>query len=305
MLDKNYLEDFYFLIENLKKNVENSRNKLYLIISENLSEEEYLNILSELEELFKKIMEKLYLINNFFNYLKEKGNKFKGESLDYLFFQIYFLIEKEERKFLIKRKTTIDLNSYIAKFINLANNFLLRINLFLERTELAKSILKKYFIVMSNETTHLEIVLEKIKELLRNYKLIELDKLIFNEIALKKLKKERNWNSLKLILHDLKVLIKEGLKGSNQLRIMPNNFIDYLEKHKKERIILRKINDKELIVYDILFDHLGKDKKDYERYWEGEVEVKIKNTLVLTKNLLSFIMADKENKIAKVLYELL
>jgi hypothetical protein len=305
MLSKNYLENFYFLIENLKKHVKFARDKLYLVISEELNEEEYLNTLSELEEIFKNITEKLYLLNNFFKFLKEKGTRFKGNSLDYLFFQTYFLIEKEERKFLIKRKQTIDLINYINKFIQLANNFLVRINLFLERSEVSTNILRKYFSIMSNETTHLEIIMEKTKNLLNSYSTIALDKLIFNELALKRIKKERNWNSLKLILYDLKVLIKEGLKGSNQLRIMPNGFIDYLERHKKERIILRKINNKELIVYDILFDHLGKDKKDYNKYWEGSVKINNNNVLVLTKPLLSFIIVDTENRIVKILYEFL
>jgi hypothetical protein len=294
----------YFLYELLNKDIKK------------LSEEELLKNLEIVEEALNGINQKIIDILEFFKQIEnDKKYYFNGKNLLLIFYNQYFLF-KEQKLFLIRNKKELfeyleSLKKHVNKLKDLSTNLVDKID---NNRELIYHILQKYYSLFSEEQSHMEYVLSKIKELEKFYFEIKIEKLYFSKLAIEKIKKQKNINSLKTIFMRLESLVKEGI--SNQIRIFgkgPDNLrlIDYPEGHTKERFALLPVyngnNIKEIIVYDIFFDHLGKDKKEYESYWRGEYLKLNKEEmlyLMLDKELLSFIMT-KENNILKTLLKII
>lgn len=130
---------------------------------------------------------------------------------------------------------------------------------------------------------------------------IFLKTLSFTNKALKRIKKENDKIREKEILEELKFLVLNGISANHQERLLNKykNFdlIDYLEHHKKQRIILFKKSEEEYQIIDILFDHLGRDELDYKRYWDGEENIDFNERVVLKeKELEDIFIQENYNK---------
>jgi len=281
--------------------------------SKNEEKEEIIELLNNLELLLNSLNDELELIKKLFEEISIYGYKFKDKNLFLLFYNYYFLF-KERNFFITKEEVLLEylekLKEHIKKLKDLVYSLLDRIN----DKKLVESILRKHYSIFSKEQSHVEYVINKTNYLIDNYYKIKINRLSFTDLSIKKIKKYKDINHLKIILLRLENLIREGL-NSNRLRLFNEglakelDLIDYPDEHTRERFALKPIykngNLDEIIVYDVFLDHLGKDKKDYENYWKGNIkETHTLRYLVLDKELLAFLLT-KDSNLLKLLLKII
>jgi len=297
----NYLFRFNERINDLFVLLKKTNNLLYSFLKDkpNYNEEELIKLLESVELLLNNLDKEIRLLKDLFEEIRINGYKFKDKNLLLLFYNYYFLL-KERSFFLIKEELLFDflekLNFHIEKLKEVIYGLLDKI----KNERLVHSILKKFYSIFSKEQSHLEYVINKTSFLIDNYNKIKINELIFTDLAVKKIKKYKDKDHIKILFLRLENLIREGL-NSNRIRLFNRGLakelglIDYPNEHTRERFAIKPIYKNtyldSLIVYDIFFDHMGKDKKDYEDYWKGKIKrVKKLEYLVLNKELLAFLL---------------
>jgi len=297
----NYLFRFNERINDLFVLLKKTNNLLYSFLKDkpNYNEEELIKLLESVELLLNNLDKEIRLLKDLFEEIRINGYKFKDKNLLLLFYNYYFLL-KERSFFLIKEELLFDflekLNFHIEKLKEVIYGLLDKI----KNERLVHSILKKFYSIFSKEQSHLEYVINKTSFLIDNYNKIKINELIFTDLAVKKIKKYKDKDHIKILFLRLENLIREGL-NSNRIRLFNRGLakelglIDYPNEHTRERFAIKPIYKNayldSLIVYDIFFDHMGKDKKDYEDYWKGKIKrVEKLEYLVLNKELLAFLL---------------
>jgi hypothetical protein len=112
---------------------------------------------------------------------------------------------------------------------------------------------------------------------------IKINLIQFSKKSIKKIKKniEKDKIATFEFFEEISTFIKEYPNNLNQIRRFTKykdiELLDFLEHHKKLRIIgVIDIINNLIFIENILFDHLGKDKLEYEYYWEGKENLDLK-----------------------------